>query len=119
MRSGQYQHRLTVKRQKSEESTSVDELGSRTVSETHAQVGVVYAHMRTPTSRELIAAGKTQGQLSHLVTIRKPRFSIKSEDLLLFHKGNRRLSVTDPPINIDERDRELVLNCVELPEMTG
>ena len=119
MRSGQFRHRMTVKRQKSEGSSSVDELGSRTVSEAHLSVGDVYANVRTPSSRELIAAGKTQGQLSHLVQLRKPRFEIKSEDILVFHKSNRKLFVSDPPINIDERDRELLLNCVELPEITG
>lgn len=107
MRAGRLRHRVTIQ-QKVE---AVNGFGERIVS--WSTVANVSAGVEPLRGREFFDAEQVQAEISHRVIMRY-RPGINSTMRLLY-KG-RVLHIQAPPIDVDERHRELQLMCREMPD---
>ena len=75
-----------------------------------AKVGEAWAAIEPLKGEEYFAAATIQAQISHKVTMRPPGIEITPAHRIIF--GSRIFEI-ESVINVEERNRELVLMCVE------
>jgi SPP1 family predicted phage head-tail adaptor len=107
MRAGMLRHRVTVVRRI---EGAKDAVGTPTYAWTDMEIDVP-AHVRPLSGSELLAAQQVNASTTHEVRMRYGS-DITARDRLTF--DGRTLEIDAPPINVDERNRELVLRCHEL-----
>ena len=107
MRSGRLRHRVTIQ----QPVVAVNGYGERIT--TWSTVAIVWAAVEPLRGREFFDAEQVQAEISHRVVLRY-RSGITST-MRLLHKG-RVLHIQSPPIDVDERHRELQLMCREMPD---
>lgn len=103
MRIGKLRHRLVIEKP----VRTADGAGGAAVS--WAKLAVVRGSIETPATRERFAAQKIQSEASHLIRMRHLE-GIGPEMRIRF--GSRLFKVLGID-DVDERGRELVLNCLE------
>jgi len=106
MRAGLLRSRVTIQTP----GAGVDDYGMPT-QETWADLDTVDADVRQITGRERWASEWTANIATVAVKIRY-RSDIKPNYRILF--DGRVLRIAGPPINVDQRNRELVLTCEEV-----
>ena len=104
MRTGTLRHRVTLQ----EFVEIVDEYGTP-IGEGWEDIATVWAAVEPITGREYIELHNTQSELSHKVTMRY-RPGVTPANRLLF---NGRQFDIQSVLNLEERNRELVLMCKE------
>ena len=104
MKAGSLRHKVTIQRV----SQTLD--SSRQTVDLWTKVDDVWAAVEPLTGRELVNAQQIQPDVTHLVKIRY-RDDVTAKMRVLH--GSRVLNIEGPPINIEERDRELHLMCRE------
>lgn len=105
MRPGRLRHRVVVQRA----TDAIDQYGDQT--KIWANLATVWAAVEPLNGRELFAAQQTQGQTSTRITIRPiVGQSISPKDRVKF--GSRYFDIQSV-INVEERNIELQLLCVE------
>lgn len=104
MRAGRLRHRVTVQ----SASTSTDSFGQ--TQPTWGSVGTYWANVRPLMGKEAERARQVRADATHVVEMRIP-VSITPEMRLSY--DSRTLNIVEV-VNIDERDREYRLTCVEI-----
>lgn len=105
MRPGRLRHRVVVQRA----TDAIDQYGDQTKS--WANLATVWAAVEPLNGRELFTAQQTQSQVSTRITIRPiVGQTITSKDRIKF--GSRYFDIQSV-INVEERNIELQLLCVE------
>ena len=106
--AGKLPHRVTVQQltQTTKEST-----GDQT--ETWIPRESVWAAIEPIAGNERFASAQIQGDVTHMITIR-PIDDLKSS-WRITHEG-RTFHIAQPPINIEERGRKMVLMCKEMTD---
>ncbi|GIP38642.1 hypothetical protein J31TS4_19220 [Paenibacillus sp. J31TS4] len=105
MNPGKLRHRISIERYEQDD----DGAGGRT--RTWKPVASVWANAVPLKGRELVEAQQTQSEFTMRFEIR-PREDIDSNMRIRFK--NRVFQIVSPPINVEERDREMLLMCKEL-----
>lgn len=105
MRAGRLRHRVWI-----ENPTEVDSGDGLGLVRTWNKVQEIYAAVEPIGSRERLQNNQIEAGITHRVTSRYTA-SLTTKSRLLFR--GRYLHVVGPPINTDERDREVVVNCEE------
>lgn len=104
MRTGKLRHRVEVQRY----GTSYDPEGEPI--QEWQLLAKAWAAIEPLKGEEYFAAATIQAQISHKVTMRPPGIEITPADRIIF--GSRIFEI-ESVINVEERNRELVLMCVE------
>lgn len=108
MRAGKLRSRVTIQ----SPGQGVDDFGMPT-QETWTDVITLSAEVKPITGRERWASDWTANIATVAVSIRYPKnVTIKPNYRVLFE--DRILRIDGPPINVDQRNRELVLTCEEV-----
>lgn len=107
MRAARLRHRVTIQ----QPVVAVNGYGERIT--TWSTVATVWAAVEPLRGREFFDAEQVQAEISHRVIMRY-RAGMEST-MRLLHEG-RVLHITAPPIDVDERHRELQLMCREMPD---
>ena len=102
MRAGQLRHRVTLEQRANQRTRGI-------VTETWGAEQVLWANVEPLTGRELERARTVVANATHKVTMRY-RSSITARSRLVF--DNRILNI-EAVRNVDERNRELILTCVD------
>ena len=102
--AGRYRHRLLLQRDR---GTVRDELGQTQTNWT--TVASLWGQVEPKTGRETVRSESLHAETTHTVRLRY-REGVTSRDRLLF--GARVLNILSV-INVDERCRELLIECVE------
>jgi SPP1 family predicted phage head-tail adaptor len=106
--AGKLPHRVTVQQlTQTTKATTGDQTETWTPRET------VWAAIEPVAGNERFASAQIQGDVTHMITIR-PIADIKSS-WRLTHEG-RTFHITQPPIDIMERGRKMVLMCKEMTD---
>ena len=105
-RAGQLRHRVTIR---APGAPVPDGYGGHTPGPP-TEVATVWAAVEPLEGTERLRAMQTQADATHRVRMRYRPGLTAAMDVV--HRG-RVLEVVSPPINVDERDRELVLLCRE------
>lgn len=106
MRSGKLRHLLTI------EKPSVTQDGRGENVTTWTEVARLHGELKPLSGRESRAADQVVSEATHRARFRyTPGLSIDSTQRLT-HNG-RTFEITAPPRNIDERNRELILDLKE------
>lgn len=106
MRAGKLRNRVTIQ----SPGQGVDDFGMPT-QQTWADVDTVWAEIKPITGRERWASDWTANIATVAVSMRY-RSDIKPNYRVIF--GDRVLRIAGPPINVDQRNRELILTCEEV-----
>lgn len=109
MRAGELRHRVTIK------STVETDDGHHGFDETTTVVASrAPASVEPLSGRELERAHQIEPRTTHRVRLRY-RAGLKAGQALTFHTaaGDREFEIVAPPIDVDERRRELHLMCKE------
>jgi SPP1 family predicted phage head-tail adaptor len=101
---GKLRHRITIQ----QESETSDSMGGNTIM--WNDVATVWASINPLSGKEYYDAEQVQSEVSHKIRIRY-RSGITS-DMRIDFKG-RIFKIVSPPINWEERDREMMLMCRE------
>lgn len=104
MRAGALRHRITIQ----QKTIGTDAFGGPT--ETWADVCTVNASIEPLNGRELILAQSVNAETTERIRIRY-RSGITAAMRIVF--GARLFNITAPPINPEERNRELILMVSE------
>jgi SPP1 family predicted phage head-tail adaptor len=105
MRAGALRKRVTIQQPI---EGSRDELGERPVN--WGDVTTVWAELLPQSGREFFRASQVRADLTDVVRIRyRPGISARMRLLL----NGRVLNLAAPPVNVEDRNRELLLYCVE------
>lgn len=104
MVAGKLRHRVTIQ----SKSHTVDDYGGPV--ETWADVATVSASIEPLNGRELIAAQAVNSETTGKIRIRYIE-GITAAHRIVF--GSRYYNITAPPINFEERNRELILMVSE------
>lgn len=104
MRIGRLRHRVTIQQY----TTTDNEYGEPVP--TWADVATVWASVEPLSGNERMIAQQRNASLTHKVVIRYLA-GVTAEMRVKF--GDRYFAIVEPPMNIDERDREMHLMCVE------
>ena len=105
MRAGELRHRVTIQRQL---VPGKDDLNADIIE--WADIATVWAAVEPLTGREYFAAQQVNAEITVRVRIRYLA-GVNSSMRVKF--GARYFYIEAPPININERNRELVLMCKE------
>lgn len=112
MRSGELHHRVDLIRVGPETRNGYGEQTPKDI-----VVGSVWASIEPLSGRELFQAQQVKADITHRVRLRWGRSGTgATESLSAMHivkHRNRRLEISAPPVNVDERNREWVLLCTE------
>lgn len=106
MRAGNLRTRVTIQTP----GQGIDEYGVPT-QETWSDLATVWAEVKPITGRERWASDYTANIATTAVSMRY-RDDIQPNYRVLY--GERVLRIAGPPINVDNRNRELVLTCEEV-----
>lgn len=90
---------------------SEDGQGGTTDDDWYTLKPLVFSHIRPLTGDELTTAQQVDPRVSHEITLRYDR-DIQARQRVVYQ--GRIFNIVGPPINVDERNRELRLRCVEL-----
>ena len=104
MRTGKLRHRVEVQRY----ATSYDPEGEPI--QEWQLLAKAWAAIEPLKGEEYLAAMSTQARVSHKVTMRPLAATISPADRIIY---NGRILEIESVLNLEERDRELVLMCVE------
>ena len=104
MRTGKLRHRVEIQRF----TEKKDEWGNWV--EAWETLAIVWAAIEPMKGEEYLAAMAFQSEITHKVTMRYFGEGITTKDLLVF---NDRTFEIESIINVEERNRELVLMCKE------
>ena len=107
MQAGELRHRVTIQ---AIVASTGDNMGGQTVSR-YDDVMTVWAGIDPPKGREYFGAGQTQSETVTRVRIRY-RPDITTVNRIKF--GSTRYFDINAVINPDERNRELILMCIEV-----
>ena len=108
MRIGRLRHRLTLQRRTSSENAFNE------ASTSYTTIATVWGAVEPISGREFFAAQQTQSEITHRVTLRYMP-GITADDRILWMDGGRErlFDIKSPPIDRDERHRQIELMCVE------
>lgn len=106
MKAGSLRHRVTIVRRV---EGSTDAVGTPQYTWTDMEIDVP-AEVRPLSGSELLAAQQVSASTTHEIVMRYGS-DITARDRLTFN--GRTLELDAPPINVGERNRELVLRCHE------
>lgn len=106
MRAGQLRHRVTI-----QQRTDADD-GAGGLTITWTPLTVLWASVAPQTGRETIAARQVTPAMTHLVRLRYYAGLTTKHRVVLDGRALDILAIQ----NVEERNRELVLSCQELPQ---
>lgn len=104
MKAGRLRHRITLER----ETVTKNQFGEEVPE--WAPYATRWAEVRPQGGKEFWAAQQVIDDLSHEVRLRYMP-GIQAKDRLIY--DGRVFDIVSPPVNVGERDRELVLMCRE------
>lgn len=110
MRAGSLRHRVTLT-----DRTEVDDGHHGFTAVPVTLASRIPAYVEPLTGRELDRAQMIDPRATHLVTLRY-RTDIRARQTVTYHdgmQGDRTFEIVGPPIDPDERHRELQLTCKE------
>lgn len=105
MRAGKLRHRIVLQRNEPVRNALGDPIPN------WVDYATVYAEVSPLKGREFFDAQQVNAELTTRVRIRW-REGVKAEHRIVFR--DRTLEIASPPININEKNHELVLMCKEL-----
>jgi SPP1 family predicted phage head-tail adaptor len=105
MKSGELRHRVVLER------ATTSRLPSGGTRDTWSPYATVWAAVEPIQGREFFAAQQLNAEATHRIRIRY-RVGVSPKDRVTFE--GRIFEIKAPPINVDEKSRELHLMCVEV-----
>lgn len=112
MQAGKLRHRVQIER-----ATTGAQDATGSVSLAWASLGAFWAEIRPLAGRELYAAQQVQADLTHSIRLRGNSITttITARDRIKF--GSRVFEISGPPVNFDERGKEIIISAVERTEV--
>jgi len=106
MRAGLRRHKLMFEKKVS----STDDAGQP--SEEYVPVASLYGHVKPLTGREAIETGRQVSEVSHLINTRYSA-EVTAKGRFREESTGRVFNLAKAPMNVGERNRELVCDCIE------
>ena len=106
MRAGLRRHRLMFERK----VTAADDTGQP--NDEYLPTVALYAHVKPLTGREAIETGRQVSEVSHLINTRYSA-DVTAAGRFREESTGRVFNLTKAPVNVGERNRELVCDCIE------